>query len=216
MKLGKILLALLGAIILALVILFLVFLTTMLQGCATTNKSKSLHKATVDSVSTTKIDSSTHKVIDSSKVTKANSITVKESDGSFERETVILFDTSLIKNTSTRADYFQPGIGAGKLIIGDVGTYSHPVKSITIKEKGLNKAKETKTEIKNDSSAHHELNNNDFTKTVKTDLNKTESDKTKTVKRSAGYSWLWWLLLLIPAYLVYRNWPKIKTYLKFV
>lgn len=194
--LEKILLSILGGLIL-LFVLLLLFLSTILQGCATTNKAKSLHKETINSISTTSIDSSAHKTIDSSKVTKANSVTVKETDGSFERETVILFDTSIIKNTATREDYFPH------------------VKSIIIKEKGLNKAKETKTEAKNDSAGHREINNSDLTKNVKTDFHKTESDKIKTVKRTSYWGWLW-LLMMIPAYLVYRNWPKIKTLLKFV
>lgn len=171
--------------------------------CATTNKTKSITKTNIDSTSLVKVDSNVVKSVDSTSLKKDNTITTVEKEDNYTKETVFEFgiggDTSSYKQEKgfyvKSADYFPP------------------IKKITIKETGIKKEKQIIAANKVDSTV---LKSNESTGLVKeenTQLHKTETVKNKDVKRTSYYGWLW-LLLLIPAYLVYRNWGKIKLFLK--
>ena len=71
--------------------------------------------------------------------------------------------------------------------------------------------KESKQNAQYDSLSRHSQiqvsNSKADSSHVKTDTKQIIKDK--TVKR---FSW-WWLLLIILAYLIYRNWPKIKAFI---
>ena len=124
---------------------------------------------------------------------KDNTVTTVEKEDNYVKETVIEFEP--VKSDIKAADYFPI------------------IKKTTIKETGIKKEKQTIASNKVDSTALKTTQSTDLTKEVSTDLHKTEVTKNKEVKRTSYYGWLW-LLLLIPAYLVYRNWDKIKLFLK--
>jgi hypothetical protein len=48
---------------------------------------------------------------------------------------------------------------------------------------------------------------------TKIDSVRVKSDQKEVVKAVHKTKLWWWLLLLIPAYLIYRNWPKIKPWI---
>lgn len=187
----------------------------LLYSCSTTNKHKEIKKSTIDSVSVVKIDSSHSKTIDSTNVKKDNTVTVKETEGNYTKETVIEFDTVASTLKTYRAEtsnvITQPSLSE----IIDASDYFRPIKKITIKETGVKKTKETIVADKNDSTNVKKTDTGNLTKDVKTNLVKTETIKNKEVERTSYWGWLW-LLLLIPAYLIYRNWPKIKLFFKFI
>lgn len=176
----------------------------LLYSCSTTNKHKEIKKSIIDSVSVVKIDSSHSNTIDSTNVKKDNTVTVKETEGNYTKETVIEFDTTRLNISNwpvTPEDYLPVKSGA--------------ITKITIKETGVKKTKETIVADKNDSTNVKKTDTGNLTKDVKTNLVKTKTIKNKEVERTSYWGWLW-LLLLIPAYLVYRNWPKIKLFFKFI
>lgn len=164
--------------------------------CSTTKKIKSVTKTYIDSTVTVKIDSNVVKVKDSTAVKKDNTLTVTEKEDNYTKETVIEFDTATAIKTDSK-DYFQP------------------VKKITIRETGIKKQKQTIAANKVDSTKVISNESTDLTKESTTELQKTEVTKNKEVRRTSYWGWLW-LLLLIPAYLVYRNWDKIKLFFKIV
>lgn len=190
-----------------LLLLLVLIAAVLFNSCTVTNKNKSVHKSSVDSTSVVKIDSSAKKSIDSTNVKKNNVVTVKESEDNYTKETVYEF------------------VPLGKLGDSVVYGYDAPVKKsdyfpaqlakITIKETGIKKAKEVKTDNSTDSSRLVKIDTSSSSHASTTDLHKTDYTKDKVVKHTSYWGWLW-LLLIIPAYLCYRNWPKIKTFLKIV
>lgn len=189
-------------IVFLIVLLGLIFIT-LFNSCTVTSKNKSVHKSSVDSSSIVKVDSSAKKSIDSTGVKKNNVVTVKESEDNYTKETVIEFvnplgnipDSGKPSFTTPAKDYFSA------------------VAKITIKEKGVKKAKEVKTDNSTDSSHLVKIDTSSSSHASTTDLHKTDYTKDKIVKHTSYWGWLW-LLLIIPVYLCYRNWPKIKTFLK--
>lgn len=178
------------------IIILLSLISLILFSCATTNKTKSVAKTSIDSTVTVKVYSNVVKVKDSTTVKKDNTVTLTEKEDNYTKETVIEFDTATAIKTDSK-DYFQP------------------VKKITIRETGIKKQKQTIAANKVDSTKVVSNESTDLTKESKTELQKTETIKNKDVKRTSYWGWLW-LLLLIPVYLVYRNWDKIKVFLKIV
>lgn len=189
--------------VVALVILLVAIFSVLLNSCTVTNKNKSVHKSSVDSSSTVKVDSSAKKSIDSSSVKKNNVVTLKESEDNYTKETVIEFVNPLGN---------IPDSGKPSFTI-PAKDYFPAVAKITIKEKGIKKAKEVKTDNSTDSFRLIKIDTSSSSHASTTDLHKTDYTKDKVVKRTSYWGWLW-LLLIIPAYLCYRNCPKIKTFLK--
>lgn len=194
-------------------ILLIITIVVILASCSTTSKTKSIVKTSVDSSSVTKIDSNTVKSIDSISVKKANTITNTEVEDNYTKVTVIEYDTTDFTRLSIMwdsmdhlfktpaADYF-PSI-------------KQPIKKITISETGIKKERTNIVQNKSDSTKLSKNDNIELTKTTAVDLHKTETVKNKEVHRTSYWGWLW-LLLLIPAYVIYRNWDKIKLALKIV
>lgn len=170
--------------------------------CSTTNKTKSVTKTNTDSTSIVKIDSNIVKLKDSTTVKKDNTVTTIEKEDNYVKETTIEFDTSKYAKGS---GIYEPS--------GNLPTdYFQPIKKITIKETGTKKEKKTIAANKIDSTSLKSTEKIDLSKETKTELVKTETTKNKVVERTSYWGWLW-LLLLIPAYLVYRNWNKIKAFI---
>lgn len=163
-----------------------------LSSCSTTNKHKVITKTSTDSVSVVK--ETAIKNTDSTGVKKANIVVIKEGEGSYEKETVYEFSTNLLGHGLTKhyidsMNAIGQPLKTGEIYPVDPSDY-FPVK-ITIKEKGQNKSKETKTDLSTDSAV--EKTTEVVTKDNKTDLHKTEFTKDKTVKRT-GVSvgvWIW-------------------------
>ena len=151
--------------------ILIVIIAIALSSCSTTNKHKVITKTSTDSVSVVK--ETAVKNTDSSGVKKANVVVIKEGEGSYEKETIFEFP---LTSKEKAAEYF-------------------PVK-ITVKEKGQNKSKETKTDLSTDSAV--KKTTEAVTKDNKTDLHKTEFTKDKTVKRT-GVSvgvWIWGVIAI--------------------
>ncbi len=178
----------------------------LLASCSTTSKNKSIVKTSTDSSSTTRIDSSGTNTYDSTHIKKADIVTIKESAGEYEKETTIEFFHPIPNNAVPLPDYITP----------TDDYFPSRIKSITIKERGKNTARETTTDKGTDSARLVKSDTGAWTKFVQTDLSKTTFLKAKETERTSYWGWLWWLLLLIPAYLCYRYWPQIKTALKLV
>lgn len=194
----------------------------LLYSCSTTNKHKEIRKSTIDSLSVVKIDSNHSKTVDSTNVKRDNTVTVKETEGNYTKETVIEFDNTKIASPLLTDSAIKKAWEDGKPYTTEIIAedyfpvfLSRPVKKITIKETGIKKTKETTVADKNDSTNVKKTDSGNLTKDVKTNLVKTETVKKKEVERTSYWGWLW-LLLLIPAYIVYRYWDKIKPYLKIV
>lgn len=162
-----------------------------LSSCSTTNKHKVITKTSVDSTSVVK--ETAVKNTDSTGVKKANVVVIKEGEGSYEKETIFEFITNLgpplTKHYIDSMNAIGQPLKIGEIYPVDRSDY-FPIK-ITVKEKGQNKSKETKTDLSTDSAV--KKTTEAVTKDNKTDLHKTEFTKDKTVKRtgvSAGV-WIW-------------------------
>lgn len=139
-----------------------------------------------DSLTTTKVDSSA----------SHSTITIKDDNGTFDKETIFEFS-----NAVKTGDLLPEKLNSLPTDLSKVDL-SNIVK-ITVREKGVNKIHEVK--LSHDTiSKKAEV----VTKVVKEDAVKIQT-LNKVVKRTS-YWWLLWFLLLIPAYLVYKNWNKIK------
>lgn len=157
-------------------IISILVIAAILYSCSTTHKSKSYSKSTVDSSSVVKIDSNVVKKIDSVSVKKDNTVTTVEKEDDYTKETVIEFD-STTRSSTPAADYFPA------------------IRKITIKEKGIKKEKQIIAANTIDSSQVTKNETLDLTKTVNTDVKKTEVVKNKVVKRTSYWGWLWFLLI---------------------
>ena len=178
-------------IVIAIITAILYFVLISCSGCT-------VHKnvAKVTFTEEKKSDSLTMSKVDSS--ASHSTITIKDDNGTFDKETIFEFSNSVKtgdllpeKLNSLPADLSKNDL-------------SNIVK-ITVREKGINKIHEVK------------LSHDTIAKVVeqKTQVVKAETTKIQTLDKSVKrttYWWLLWFLLLIPAYLVYKNWNKIKLF----
>lgn len=173
--------------ILKLIIAFLflaLFTVIILSSCSSTNKHKTVSVTKTDSVSHVKTDSAGSKKKAQSSVRRSQTANSVKKNITAEKTTITVYDTVYIQ---------------GK----------QQVKYVIVKEKATDKTKtSSKTDTKDSTSASSQ-HDAAISKTTDTDVHKVEKVKEKAVKRIV-FSW-WWLLLLIPAYLVYRYWPVIKA-----
>lgn len=139
-----------------------------------------------DSTVTNKVDSSA----------AHSTITIKDDNGTFDKETIFEFS-----NAVKTGDLLPEKLNSLPADLSKVDL-SNIVK-ITVREKGVNKIHEVK--LSHDTIAK---TTEQVTKVVKEDAVKIQT-LNKVVKRTS-YWWLLWFLLLIPTYLVYKNWNKIK------
>ena len=160
-----------------------------LSGCSVTSKHKSLSKTSSDSIVSLKVDSSSFSRVDSTQTKKSTTETIKTTDGTFDRETIIEFGKD--STPTNAADYFPP------------------VTKITIREKAVNHSIEKVTDTHNDSTQVTHSDTQVVHKEATTEVKKTSSDKEKDIVKKS-YWWLLWFLLIIPAYIVYKNRNKIK------
>ena len=142
-----------------------------------------------------KVKSVTNSKIDSAVVTRSDS-TAKKS------------------KTKTQVNKTQSAVAKKKDITYERETITlydtvRKVISVTVKEKGRDKSREMATVTKVDSVVQFIHDTVVVTKTGTAEVHKEVTQKDKQVKSKSYWGWLW-LLLLIPAYLVYRNWNKIK------
>lgn len=157
-------------------------------GCSSSKKFKEQIKTS----DTVKIDSTSSSSIDTSHVVKDNTVSTKEKENTYTKETTIEFNQTS-SDTATRyperymdkpEDYFQ----------------KNSIKKITIKETGIKKEKETETKNIVDSSVGKIKNDVAVNKEEKHETSKTT--KSKSVFR---FSWWWLLLLLIPAVIYWKR-----------
>lgn len=134
-----------------------------------------------DSLTTNKVDSSVGH----------STITIKDDNGTFDKETIFEFS-----NAVKTGDLLPEKLNS---LPADLSN----IVKITVREKGVNKIHEVK--LSHDTIAK---TTEQVTKVVKEDAVKIQT-LNKVVKRTS-YWWLLWFLLLIPTYLVYKNWNKIK------
>ncbi len=198
-------------------LIFLLALGAVLQSCSVTKKSKYSEKTTVDSTGTTRLDSSNTKTLDTTSVKKDNTVTTIETEGDYTKKTTIEFDTAEPTKPYVKD---PPPLDTGYIKVwptdaADYFAKKQRVKKITIEERGQVKTKEVKQAATYDSTSKHTSDDTQLNKEQNTAVKKTTSVTIKDKKTTSYWAWLW-LLLLIPAYLVYRNWPKIKIFLKLV
>lgn len=196
------------------VIIILFVLAGLLQSCSTTKKFKYSEKTTLDSTSTSTLDSSNLKTLDTASVKKDNTVTTTETEGTYTKKTTIEFDTT----DATEPDTSRINVFGTFTWPTDAAAYFPPVrkvKKITIEETGQTKTKEVTQANKYDSTGKRSTDDTKLNKGQNTAVKQTTNVSIKDKKTVSYWAWLW-LLLLIPAYLVYRNWPKIKTFLKVV
>jgi len=142
---------------------------------------------------------------------------------------VSTYDSSAIKNASTLNKWTAKSTTAKAVDTSKTRetttTYEKPVFDTLGRIKSADRVviagviKEAYTSNITASNEHSILvhENVDAVITVsKTDSTAKGESTTSTVldngtNRTTGSSWLWWLLLLIPAGLVYWQWPRIKT-----
>lgn len=183
--------------------LYILFIciVALLASCSTTKKIKSVKRSSVDSSSITKIDSVINRVIDSVKVKKDNTVTLTEKQDDYKKETVIEYNGLTRKQVDSM-------IRAGRPEAVDY----FPVR-VTIKETGTRKERAAVVADTYDSSRIVNNEKQELTKTVKTDLDKTETVKEKDVKKKSYWGWLWIGLAgggIVALYLVgkYYGWWK--------
>jgi len=163
-----------------------------MSGCSVTSKHKSISKTSSDSVVILKVDSSSSVRVDSTQTHKSTTETIKTTDGTFDRETIIEFGKDTCPTTPTKAaDYFPP------------------ITKITIRDKAVNHTAEKVIAIHNDSVGVIHNDTQAIHKEATTEVKKTTLDKQKDVTKKSWW-WLLWFLLIIPAYIVYKNRNKIK------
>ena len=133
-----------------------------------------------------KSDSLTTSKVDSSAV--HSTITIKDDNGTFDKETIFEFSNA---------------VKTGDLLPEKLNSLPAEILKITVREKGVNKIHEVK--LTHDTIAKVVENKTQVVKSETTKVQKLN----KAVKRTT-YWWLLWFLLIIPAYLVYKNWNKIK------
>lgn len=138
-----------------------------------------------------KSDSTTTQKVDST--ASHSTITIKDDNGTFDKETIFEFSNSV-----KTGDLLPEKLNS---LPADLSN----IVKITVREKGVNKIHEVK------------LSHDTIAKVVeqKTQVVKAETTKIQTLDKSVKrttYWWLLWFLLLIPAYLVYKNWNKIKLF----
>jgi len=180
-------------------IITLFAMVAILASCGTTSKIKSYSKSSVDSSSVTKIDSNVTKTDEATTVKKDNTVTTIEKQDDYTKETVIEFSTDFApgvtkKQFDSLRDSGKPLTTLTKEDFTDWITntdYFPPVRKITIKETGIKKEKHIIAANTVDSSTVSKKETVDFTKTVNTELHKTEVVKNKTVKRTSYWGWLW-------------------------
>lgn len=158
--------------------------------CTSTNKHKTVTSTKVDSVSHVKTDSSTLKSKVVTQVKKQQVIVKKKADVTTVKETIYNFDTSHINGSEYFNDNGNHIPVTGKLV------------SVTKREKTIDKTKTTTKADLKDSVSAAATQTAAVTKTADTELHKEVKVKDKVVKR-ISFNW-WWLLLLIPLYLIYR------------
>lgn len=197
--------------IVVVLLLVLGFIALVLFNSCSTTKSKNVSKTHIENTSETKDVTGGSNEVDSTNVKKNNVVTVKESEEGYTKETVFEFFNPLGNIKDTVRTY--PNISDDKIPVADY--FPNRISKITIKETGTKKAKETKTEDNLEFTTLHKKETWYIIKTT-TALTIIDTYTRNKNKKTTSYWGFLWLLLLIPAYLVYRNWPKIKNYLIFV
>lgn len=205
----------------------LIFLMVMISSCSTTSKTKSIVKTTVDSSSVIKIDSNVVKAVDSVNVKKDNTVTTVEKEDNYTKVTTVEFEPSGLAKwlrdlgpgvTGTAIDSMnkigQPLTTATGIFNYqiDPADYFQPIKKITITETGTKKEKAVIVANTSDSTHKKDLSNAELTKTVKTDVAKTETVKNKEVERK---NYLGLVVILISALVVWVVGYRLGIWRKF-
>jgi hypothetical protein len=177
-------------------IIFLLFFAT--SSCTITQKLFHKSKTVVDSTyshkeksdSLTKVDSSAYSKYYKNCGFKIDTSLSKEETTITEKTTIKEFDTSGKVKKETVIDKkteIKKGEEKGSLTVFE---NAGKIDSNNLK-------KEANVSKQSSDSSH---------------ITKKEKEVTKEVHKKKAFTWLWWLLLLIPAYFIYRNWPKIKAF----
>lgn len=191
-----------------------VIIAALLTSCSTTHKSKSVSKKTVDSSSVVKTDSAGSRLTDSTSVKKDNTLTVKETEGSYTKEIIFEFATEPGKDTIKfsghintplpASDYF-PLIQPGRL------------KKITVKENGSIKQKETVAANTSDSGNKKTAETVAVNKTIETELHAIDVVKKKDIETTGYWGWLWPGLIAAAIIVVgwyFGWWPMLFAWMR--
>jgi len=195
--------------------LLFLFLLGSLISCSTTRKNKTVTKEESKATVSNRWDSTVKAAIDSFRVKKDNSTSTATTEDQYERKTVIDYNTMPndqwpIKKSDTAyandngtglIDYLNDYAGA-KPAADKWG--SPGIKSVTIYERGTRKATTVTQADKVDSATSHTAASVEVHKAQDSTGSRSVTTKSKEVKRTSYWGWLW-LLLIIPAYIVYRN-----------
>jgi TRAP-type uncharacterized transport system fused permease subunit len=171
-------------------VLYFILVWSM-SGCSVTSKHKSITKTSSDSIVSLNVDSSSFSRVDSTQTKKSTTETIKTTDGTFDKETIIEFGKDTCPSTHIPAsDYFPP------------------ITKITIREKAVKHTAEKIIDTHNDSTQVIHNDTQAVHKEATTEVKKTALNKEKDVTKKSWW-WLLWFLLIIPAYIVYINRGKI-------
>lgn len=180
-------------------ILFL-FVLFSLSSCSTINKLFHKNKSVIDSTSVT------HERKDS--VVTKDSLAVHKSKTENTDEIVFDFgDTKMVlpfikDSVFDKGIYYYPKNTNDYFEISPTGIKTNmPLKRVTIKGKSVTD--------NSDSLADHSKIDKSEASGSDTHVAKKEKEVVKEVHKKKTF--LWWLLLLIPVYIFYRNWPRIKA-----
>jgi hypothetical protein len=177
--------------------ILLVIIIFATSSCTITNKLFHKSKTVVDSTYSHKEKSDSLTKVDSSTFHKENTTTITKADSSKTNEQTTINEHTVIKEFNDSGKVKKETVIDKKTEIKK----GEEKGSLTVFENAgkidsNNLKKEAKVSKQNSDSGH---------------VTKKEKEVTKEVHKKKAFTWMWWLLLLIPAYLIYRNWPKIKS-----
>jgi uncharacterized ion transporter superfamily protein YfcC len=184
-------------ILLALIVLGVI--ATWLTGCSTVNKLFHKNKTSIDSLYShkEKIDSSAS--FDSLSLHKENTTVLTKKDSSKYNEQTTIKEKTTIKEFDT----------SGKIRKQTVISKTTEIKKIN--EAGSiivfeNAGRIDSNDLKKDAQVSRVVNDSGH-------LKQQTKIVDKEVHKKTAFQFLWWLLLLIPAYLTIRNWKTIRKIL---
>jgi hypothetical protein len=178
----------------------LILILPLLFSCSVVNKI--FHKEKVSRDSTSVI----HERKDSIATTDSSTFHKEENKSWWKYDTVTKKDNSVITEVITQEKFDTSGKLSEKI------TTNRKIENNKQTESSSTAIINNHSQI--DSNELKKQANNSEVKNNETKVSEKKKTVLKEVRKKRTY--IWWLLLLIPAYLVYRNWPKIKAWIMLI
>jgi uncharacterized membrane protein len=183
-------------------LLFVCIIAASLMGCSTVHKLFNKNKTTTDSLYSHKQKVDSAATFDSLSLHKESGTAFTQSDSSKTNE-----QTTIKEKVTTK--WFDT--------LGRIKKQTVIKKTTEIKK---SKEDGSVTEFENEGMADWiELRKAEQVSKQESDsghVSKQAKTVTNEVRKTKSFQFLWWLLILIPAYLIVRNWKAIKSYFLFL